>query len=285
MLADGDEYGEWGFSALVEADGHRILFDTGLHPDTVLRNAGSLGIDLTTVPEVILSHDHEDHIGGLVTLRRAAMARNPKALAVVHVAPGIFYPRTSFNPGIQDNAALLMKPEYERTGGRFVSHDHPTELYPGVWLTGPVPRPYPEHNWSGDGKVQGPDGKWVEDTIPEDQALVFDTAPGLVLLVGCGHAGIVNTATYARSFLRPARFRAIVGGVHLFAASDETLAWTGRMLAGFGVDTFIGAHCTGLETVYRFRPLLGLDRAHDVVGAVGASYDLATGIHPGHLAQ
>src|ERR1700761_5984002 len=64
MLAD-DGIGEWGFAALVEADGRRILVDTGARPDTVLINARELGIDLSHVPTVVLTHFHDDHIGGL----------------------------------------------------------------------------------------------------------------------------------------------------------------------------------------------------------------------------
>lgn len=284
MLTDGKELGEWGFAALVEADGHRILFDTGAHSDLVLKNAQTLGIDLTRVPDVVLSHDHWDHVGGLLTLRESVAARAPEALARVHVGEGIFYPRTSFNPGIEDNAALLLKPAFEKTGGAFISHSGPAELYPGVWLTGPVPRKYPERNWSGSGRVKTPGG-WAEDTVPEDQALVFDTDQGLVVLVGCAHAGVINTIDYARSIVRPARIRALIGGIHLFSASDETLDWTASKLAGFGVDNFLGAHCTGIETVYRFRPALGLDRQHAVVAAVGASYDLSTGIDPRNIAR
>ena len=284
MLADGDELGEWGFAALVEADGHRILFDTGAHPDVVLKNAQSLNIDLTTVPEVVLSHNHSDHVGGLLTLRRSVVGKAPGALALVHVGEGIFYPRTTFNPGIEDNPALLLRPDYEQSGGRFVSHDRPSQLYPGIWLTGPVPRKYPEHNWGGDGRVKTPAG-WVEDTIPEDQALIFDTEKGLVVLVGCAHAGLINTVDYARAIVRPARIHAIVGGVHLFAASDETLAWTAEKLETFGVDNFLGAHCTGIETVYRFRTALNLNRQHAVVAAVGAYFDLAGGINPRNIAR
>jgi 7,8-dihydropterin-6-yl-methyl-4-(beta-D-ribofuranosyl)aminobenzene 5'-phosphate synthase len=90
MLADGQELGEWGFSALVEADGHRILFDTGAHTDVVLKNAQTLGVDLATVPEAVLSHNHWDHVGGLLTLRRSFLAKAPSALARVHVGKGIF---------------------------------------------------------------------------------------------------------------------------------------------------------------------------------------------------
>ena len=69
MLADGQELGEWGFAALVEVDGHQILFDTGKHTDVVLKNAQTLGINLSAIPEVVLSHSHSDHVGGLLTLR------------------------------------------------------------------------------------------------------------------------------------------------------------------------------------------------------------------------
>jgi 7,8-dihydropterin-6-yl-methyl-4-(beta-D-ribofuranosyl)aminobenzene 5'-phosphate synthase len=284
MLADGQELGEWGFSALVEADGHRILFDTGAHTDVVLQNARSLGIDLTTVPEVVLSHNHWDHVGGLLTLRQSVLARSPAALSRVDVGEGIFYRRTSFNPGIDDNPALLLKPEYEKTGGEFVTYDKPAQLYPGVWLTGPVPRKYPERNWSGSGRVLTPEG-WAEDNVPEDQALVFDTDKGLVVLVGCAHAGIINTLEYAQSIVRPARLYAVIGGVHLFNASDETLDWTAGKLAGLGVDNFLGGHCTGIEPVIRFRSALHLDRSHCVVAAVGSTFDLVRQIDPRNIAR
>ena len=284
MLADGQELGEWGFAALVEVDGHRILFDTGAHTDVVLKNVRSLGVDLTTVPEVILSHNHWDHVGGFMTLRESVLAKTPGALARTHVGQGIFYPRVSIRPDVEDNQMLRIKADYEKTGGIFVEHAQPVQLYPGVWLTGPVPRKYPERNWSGSGQVVTPAGT-VEDNLPEDMALVFDTGDGLVVLTGCGHAGVINIIDYALTFIRPARVHALIGGIHLFNAKEETLAWTVGKLNEFGVDNFIGAHCTGIETVYRFRHDLGLDRAHAVVGADGATFELGKGVDPGHIAR
>src|SRR6476620_1524297 len=76
MLADAG-VGEWGFSALVEVDGHQFLFDTGARPRTVLENARELNIDLSRVSEVIVSHNHGDHTGGLLTLRQELMKQNP----------------------------------------------------------------------------------------------------------------------------------------------------------------------------------------------------------------
>jgi len=286
MLADGAELGEWGFSALVEVDGHRLLFDTGAHADVVLKNAQSLGVDLATVPEVVLSHSHWDHIGGLMTLRQSVLAaKAPGALARIHVAQGIFYPRVSAAPPLEANPILVIRPDYERSGGVFVEHGQPVELYPGVWLTGPIPRKYPEHNWSGQDQLKTPAGAVVEDNVPEDQALICNTDQGLVVLTGCGHAGVVNIVEYARTFVRAARVHALVGGIHLFSASDKTLDWTAGKLRDFGVENLIGAHCTGVETVYRFRRDLGLDRAHAVVGAVGATFELGHGIDPRHIAK
>ena len=84
MLAD-DGIGEWGFAALVEADGHKILYDTGARPNTVLENAHELKIDLSVVQDVIVSHFHADHTTGLMTLRRELSHSNPAALSRVHV--------------------------------------------------------------------------------------------------------------------------------------------------------------------------------------------------------
>jgi 7,8-dihydropterin-6-yl-methyl-4-(beta-D-ribofuranosyl)aminobenzene 5'-phosphate synthase len=284
MLADGRALGEWGFAALVEADGHRILYDTGAHPDVVLKNAQTLRVDLMQVPDVVLSHSHLDHIGGLITLRQSVLTNVPTALAFAHVGEGIFYPRSSAPSGTNENSMLAIRSEYERCGGKFAIYDRPKELFPGVWLTGPVPRKYPEHNWSGSSWISTPHGE-AEDTLPEDMALVCNTDSGLVVITGCGHAGVINILDYARAIVRPSRIHALIGGIHLFAAKEEVLNWTAEKMREFGVDNFLGAHCTGIETVYRFRHDLKLDRAHAVVDATGATFELGAGINPGLIAK
>ncbi len=143
MLADPG-IGEWGFSALVEADGHRILFDTGNRPGTVLQNARELGIDLSTVTDVVLSHHHGDHTGGLLSLRRELAGKTPAALSRVHVAPGIFLSRRHPGSEQEANPTIAIKSGMESSGAVFVEHRTPVELFPGVWVSGPVPRPNPE---------------------------------------------------------------------------------------------------------------------------------------------
>ncbi len=276
MLADMKGIGEWGFAALVEVDGRRILFDTGARPDTVVINARERGIDLNGIPDVILSHNHGDHTTGLVALRDTVRD------ARIHTGKGIFYSR----PRGSSEGNFLLANRAKLQGLRFIEHDKPAEIAPGVWITGPVPRRYPERNFGigPSGRVVTPEGP-VDDTIPEDSSLVFDTDKGLVVLSGCGHAGIANTLDYARKIVREAPIHAAIGGWHLFQLDDEKLDWTASKMREYGVQNFLGAHCTGVEAVYRIRQRNSMPRERCVVGAVGSTFDLARGIVPGMIAR
>ena len=280
--------GEWGFAAVLEVDGRRLLVDTGARAETVLQNAAELKVDLSTITDLVITHNHADHTGGLLVLRRELAKKNPAALSRVHVPKGIFYPRPGPG-GREGNGLLPLKAQYEATGGTFVEHAGPTTVMPGVTVLGPVPRVHPERNWSSPrggetGRVQTPEGL-VEDNVPEDTSLVVDTAEGLVLISGCGHSGIINAMEHARKSVRAAPVYAAMGGFHLFAASDQTLAWTAGKLKEFGVRQLMGAHCTGIEAVYRLRQLVGLTRETAIVGAVGATYTHGKGFDPTVLAR
>jgi len=275
--------GEWGYSALVEVDGHKILYDTGASPDMVIKNAKALNIDLSDVEDVVLSHNHWDHVGGLMSLRREFSKTNPRAMSRVHVGARIFEPRLT-EAGEDHNGLRLIKAEYLGTRGAFIIHDKPTELYPGVWLTGPVPRPNEEKNWIPGLSLVTPQGR-VEDNVPEDSALVFNTSEGIVILTGCGHAGIINIVEYARSIAGDKPLLAVIGGLHLFDASDQTLAWTGAKLKSYRIENLLAGHCTGIEATYRLRESTGLNRKTAVVSPTGSSFTLGVGIDARMLAR
>jgi 7,8-dihydropterin-6-yl-methyl-4-(beta-D-ribofuranosyl)aminobenzene 5'-phosphate synthase len=275
--------GEWGFSGLLEVDGHRLLIDTGLRAETVLRNAEELRIDLSTVADVVLTHNHSDHTGGLITLRRELSKKNPQALSRAHVPQGIFLSRLT-SDGRENNGLLPIKASYEQLGGAFIEHSDPFELYSGVWLLGPVPRVHPERNYGAGLRLQTPGGQ-VEDNVPEDTAIVVNSRDGLIVISGCGHAGIVNTLEYARKTVKEVPIEAAIGGFHLFAATDEQLEWTAGRLRAVGLRHLLGAHCTGIEAVFRLRQLTGLARRDAVVAAVGSSFTLGSGIEALLLAR
>jgi 7,8-dihydropterin-6-yl-methyl-4-(beta-D-ribofuranosyl)aminobenzene 5'-phosphate synthase len=282
MLADHG-FGELGYSALVEADGRKFLFDTGANPDVVLNNAKALGIDLSDVEDVVISHNHDDHTGGLIALRSELMQKNPRAMSRAHVSANIFLPRLKAD-SFDDNGLTPLRAEYERLGGRFILHDDASELVPGVWFTGPVPRNNRETNWSTKGLKLHTAGGDVTDNVPEDAALVFSTPDGLVVLTGCGHAGIVNISEYAQKIAGPAPVFGVIGGLHLFAKSDEVVDWTGAQLRRLGVRYLLAGHCTGIEATWRLRTALGLSRKTAPVSSVGSSFTLGKGIEPGDIA-
>ncbi len=270
--------GEWGYSALVEVDGKKILFDTGRRSETVLKNAEELGIDLSDVEDVFLSHNHGDHTGGLLTLREQLKKQNAKAISRIHVGEGIFMQRINFR-----NRMLELKKELEADGVTFIVYKETVELFPGVWITGPIERIHPEKNYGGRWKIATKEGAKV-DNIPEDQSLIINTEKGFVLVAGCGHAGIINTLAHAKSKIYDQNTHAIIGGFHLVNATDETLKWTAGHLKEFGVSKIIGAHCTGIHSLFSLKTLLNLDRKDAVVGSIGDSFDLENGINPSIIA-
>ncbi len=291
MVANFTGVGEWGFSALIEGEGAPILFDTGFKSQTVLTNAAYLGKDLSAVETVILTHFHTDHTGGLLTLREAFRDKNDKAFSTVYVAKGFFEQRYSIDGdpiySIPTRGFLFAIPEggFTRTftdpaafkaaageaGISFVEIDGPTEIAPGMVLTGPIGRIHDEKNVGG-GFFLKRDGKLIPDTVPESQVLGIKTAQGWMLVSGCGHAGIINASEQLRAIEdRPILLG--VGGFHLFRATDETISWTADRLRAFGLKQIIGAHCTGAYATAEIARQLGLPRTNVSIGAIGTRVD------------
>lgn len=276
MLADTRGVGEWGFSALVETGGKRILFDVGARPTTVRDNAAELKVDLSGISELVLSHNHADHTGGLQSLREKFNDKG--AFATAYIASHFF---------LRDTIPAAMKKErdsvaYVKAGGRFIVVKGFMEIAPGVYLTGPVPRTYPEENYPK-GRVLKTVNGTIPDNIPEDMSMVIKTPQGLVLLAGCGHAGIVNTMEYIQREFPQQKIIAAIGGFHLLDTKDDKLQWTAQKIKEAGVQFFIGAHCTGLNAVYLIREVTGLKKSQCLVGSVGTTFTPETGITTGWL--
>ena len=275
MLSDS-HIGEWGFSAMIEFDGKRILFDAGSRENTVVQNAKELNINLDNIDNIYLSHNHKDHTGGLITLKK----EYPNSFKNAHVGEGIFYSRP--NSEGDDNYILSNKNTLENLGIKFISHKNPTQLIPGLWTTGQVPRKYDEKNWSGVSKMIDSKGNIVEDIIPEDQSLFFDTENGIVLISGCGHAGLANTLEYVQKIIPGRPIYKIIGGFHLLKLNNDKLEWTAGKMREAGVNYLVGAHCTGLNSTYSIRNFLGLTSKSALVGSVGTIIT-AKGIFPGFM--
>ena len=282
MVANLTGEGEWGFSALIQTDREAILFDSGFKPDTVLKNAKALSLNLGEVQKVILTHFHSDHTGGLFTLRRALMQSYPNALTEVYVGEGFFGQRydASQNPvyslAMHPDEETFTTPESFRATGealgiRFIELADSVEISRGMFLTGPIKRVHDEKNYSP-GMSLYKEGEFVPDWIPESQVLGINLSQGWLLLSGCGHAGIVNAAMALRTIIKQPVHMG-VGGFHLFRASPETVTWTAEHLERFGLRKLVGAHCTGISATYQIGNTLDLPRSALSVGAVGTRID------------
>ena len=182
---------EHGLSFWIEFGDSRVLFDTG-KSDVLMKNAKSLNVDLTKTTAVVLSHGHYDHTGGV----EAALEIASNAHIFLH--PASFYPKFAKKDG---NVHAIGMPDSARGAiyahlnkGNVVLTEKPTEIAERLFVTGRIPRT----------KVfEGIDSSFfvkencIEiDTLPDDQSVFFKISKGLVVLLGCAHAGVVNTLQY-----------------------------------------------------------------------------------------
>lgn len=283
-LANGNTVGEWGFSAFVQTEGACLLFDAGRFEDTVLKNAAALDVDLSCVTDMVLSHFHFDHTTGVLPLLEDLRSKNPDALKRIHVADGLFLSRRMAGHSAEANQMIAIRDALTQQGVEIIEYDRPTEIMTNIWVTGPVARPYPEKNYPSVIEVNI-DGEWVVDHVPESQGLVLVTGEGPIVLLGCGHSGAVNLLTQVRSRIQDEPIHALMGGMHLYSASDEVLGWTSDHLRDIGIEHLMAGHCTGVEPLMRLRQGLNLNRNTAVVGAVGSRFVYGEGIHATAIAR
>jgi 7,8-dihydropterin-6-yl-methyl-4-(beta-D-ribofuranosyl)aminobenzene 5'-phosphate synthase len=246
---------EPGFSALVRvAVGGRertILFDTGVSPGGMVENMRRLGIDPGEIEVIVLSHGHWDHVTGMEGLA-AALGR---AGLPVMIHPEFWSRRRISFPGL-DPAELpaTSRSALEEMGFTIVEERQPSFLLDGaVLITGEVDRTTTfETGFRGHEALR--DGSWQADPlILDDQALVVRVRDrGLVVLTGCGHAGIINTVRYVRRLTGLDEVAAVVGGFHLNGPMFEpVIEPTVEAFADLAPGLLAPAHCTGWKAVHR----------------------------------
>jgi 7,8-dihydropterin-6-yl-methyl-4-(beta-D-ribofuranosyl)aminobenzene 5'-phosphate synthase len=232
---------EHGLSLWIEADGTRILFDTG-QTSAFVANAMALGIDLSKADFIVLSHGHYDHTGGL----EAALEAAPRAKVCLHPEAG--KPRFSHPPGLPLrhigmphaawNALKNRLPEARLCSG-------PVRLSEGIWATGPIPKIHPiEHPQ----QAFSLDEAGVEaDPFRDDQSLVLETHAGNVVITGCCHSGVANTLLRACQLTGDELHGLLVGGLHLVRSDDAQREGVRDTLRRVGVPFVLAGHCTGAE--------------------------------------
>lgn len=243
--AEGFE-SEHGLSLWIEHGAERILFDAGAG-GALLPNAERLGIDLASATRIVFSHGHYDHTGGLARL-------SPRC--PVHVGTRFFAPCFSRHEdgSVHDiscpDASSAVLGAYQA-----IVDDAPSEIAPGVFLSGPIARASGEDYAKS---FYSEEACRTPNRVPEEHALL--TGDG-VLVTGCCHAGIVNTVESVRASFPKVRIRVVVGGLHLLHASRDEVGRTADFLNTLGLERLVILHCTGDEAGGLLMKLVGCPSA------------------------
>ena len=233
--------GEHGLAFWIEAGSKHVLFDTGQTPEVLLRNSESLGIDLTLTDAVVLSHGHYDHTGGL----ERVLQQTPGVRLFLHRRALAKRFSRQKNGSVQEIGMPppLDEPFLRARASSLTWTDNPTAITDEVRATGQVPRATDYEDTGGgfylDHTCDTP------DPIEDDQAVFFDSPEGTVVLLGCAHAGVVNTLHYVQQLTGGRPIHAVIGGMHLIKASRDRMDRTVEALRRFDVGLVAPAHCTG----------------------------------------
>jgi 7,8-dihydropterin-6-yl-methyl-4-(beta-D-ribofuranosyl)aminobenzene 5'-phosphate synthase len=254
---------EHGLSLWIETEDKRILFDTG-QGSAFANNARVVGIDLGKINILVLSHGHYDHTGGIPQVLQ--QPRNPN----VYCHPAIVLPRYSIRNGIPKPIQMPLESMVAiDTLSLEQLHwiQQPMLLSDKIGITGPIPRETSFED-SGGPFYLDPQGEHT-DPIADDLALWIRTDDGVIVCVGCSHAGLVNTLYHVRRLSHGLRIRAVIGGFHLLNASRERLEQTVTALRLLGPDLVVPCHCTGELAVAALRNAFGEGISP---GAAGMTY-------------
>jgi 7,8-dihydropterin-6-yl-methyl-4-(beta-D-ribofuranosyl)aminobenzene 5'-phosphate synthase len=237
---------DWGFSALVEVAGKRILFDTGDNAEIFAANVKAKGVDLTKLDFVVLSHRHSDHMAGLATVLSAnptVKIYAPKEGFGIYGSslPSSFYRKDDTLPPDMryygGKPPEIMKFGAAWPNAQFELIDQTTEIAPGITLIALV--------------SDAPGTKELKEL-----SLAVNTLDGIVLVVGCSHPGIERIVEAAAA-INP-RIRLIAGGFHLVVAPDDVIAKVVTTLKDrFNVENIAPGHCTGEPTFAALKKAFG----------------------------
>lgn len=248
---------DWGFAALVEYDGKRILFDTGNNAEVFTHNVTVAGIDLGHLDFAVISHRHLDHAAGLPSL----LAVNPGVKIYVpkeafgnfgSSLPAQFYRKDELLPEsmryFDGRPPEILRFGTAWTGANFVPLDKTTEVAPGIFILALV------------SEVAG-------TRELRELSLAIDSPEGLILVVGCSHPGIEKIIEAATAI--DDRVRIVFGGLHLPAAPDEQISRVGAALHDvFKVERLAPGHCTGEPAFASFRRIWGGNYVYAGLGSV-----------------
>jgi 7,8-dihydropterin-6-yl-methyl-4-(beta-D-ribofuranosyl)aminobenzene 5'-phosphate synthase len=242
---------EWGLSILVETKGLNILIDTGAS-STVPHNVRPLGIDLSSIQKVVLSHGHFDHTGGL----KGVLLQSGRKIEVI-AHPDVFGNKhTRIGQTERYIGMPYSRKELESAGASFKLSKEPVWITDNIVTTGEIPM-VTEYETIEPHFILKTEAGSAPDTFTDDQALIIKTDMGLIVILGCAHRGMINTLRHAQQITGVKEINTVIGGTHLLQASEERTLMTIAALQEMGVQRIGVSHCTGMKASVLLSQQLG----------------------------
>lgn len=230
---------EWGLSVLVETGDTKVLLDT-CSSFTVPHNASILGLDLSAIDKIVLSHGHYDHTGGL----KEVLSRTGPVDIIAH--PDV-WDKKYIRFGERDTyiGIPFSREELESMGASFTLSPEPVWITNEIVTSGEIPM-VEEYETIEANFYINKAGEMRPDPFSDDRALIIVTDDGLVVILGCAHRGAVNTLRHAQQVTGVELIHTVIGGTHLIRASEERVLHTASAFQELGVQRVGVSHCTGL---------------------------------------
>lgn len=233
---------EQGLSIFIESNSGNLLFDTG-QTAAFIHNARELKIKLQSLKAIVMSHGHYDHTGGLAHYLRELGS------ADVYCHPAIANKKYKVYPGGDLDIGVPWETSKMKTAGaRFIYKSHPFEIVPDIWLSGEIPRNC-KYEFIDEVYRQKVLESYIHDELHDDMCLVLNTEKGLIVMLGCGHSGVINSIKHASRITENKHIYAVIGGMHLAHTPLERIEKIIHNLQKLDPEIVVPLHCTGFPAI------------------------------------